>query len=84
MKSARPANLSKTLLRILSYFKGKRILLFLALFTAMLTGLANIFGTLFSGGVTDHILANVQASLPFEEGMKSLLKDIFVIASIYR
>ena len=83
MKSARPANLSKTLLRILSYFKGKRILLFLALFTAMLTGLANIFGTLFSGGVTDHILANVQASLPFEEGMKSLLKDIFVIASIY-
>lgn len=57
MKNRKRAdNLSKTLFRLVSYFKDYIFFFALALITASLTGVCNILGTYFGGTVTDHLL----------------------------
>ena len=79
------SNISKTLLRVLSYFKGRYLLLILVLITSVVTALSNIFGTFFAGQVTDHILAYFDPanSLSKELALNTLYQDIFLIVGIY-
>ena len=61
-KQKRAQHVGKTLLRILSYFKPWWFLFTLALLTAIVTGLSNLFGTYLSGQVTDDVLSAMKAN----------------------
>ena len=56
----RADNFSKTMLRLLSYFKGYRLVLVLVIFLVIFSSFANIYGTYMSKDVinylTDHVL----------------------------
>ena len=79
------ANISKTLARVLSYFKPYWFLLVLVIFTAIGTALSNIFGTFFAGKVTDHILDyfNQENNILKETAQNTLTHDIILIVSLY-
>ena len=79
------ANISKTLARVLSYFKPYWFLLVLVIFTAIGTALSNIFGTFFAGKVTDHILDyfNQENNILKETAQNTLTHDIILIISLY-
>ncbi len=79
------ANISKTLGRVLSYFKPYWFLLVLVILTAIGTALSNIFGTFFAGQVTDHILAyfNQENNIIKEVALDTLHHDIILIVSLY-
>ncbi len=69
----RADNLTKTLVRLVSYFKDYLFWFVLALLTASLTGVCNILGTYYGGFVTDHLLEYAQG-----------LGDRALYASIFR
>ena len=79
------ANISKTLARVLSYFKPYWFLLVLVILTAIGTALSNIFGTFFAGKVTDHILDyfNQENNILKETAQNTLTHDIILIVSLY-
>lgn len=79
------ANISKTLARVLSYFKPYRFLLVMVILTAIGTALSNIFGTFFAGKVTDHILDyfNQENNILKETAQNTLTHDIILIVSLY-
>ena len=79
------ANISKTLARVLSYFKPYWFLLVLVILTAIGTALSNIFGTFFAGKVTDHILDyfNQENNILKETAQNTLTHDIILIISLY-
>lgn len=68
----RADNLTKTLLRLISYFKDYLFWFVLALVTASLTGVCNILGTYYGGFVTDHLLEYANGL-----GDKALYASIF-------
>ena len=79
------ANISKTLARVLSYFKPYWFLLVMVILTAIGTALSNIFGTFFAGKVTDHILDyfNQENNILKETAQNTLTHDIILIVSLY-
>lgn len=79
------ANISKTLARVLSYFKPYWFLLVLVILTAIGTALSNILGTFFAGKVTDHILDyfNQENNILKETAQNTLTHDIILIVSLY-
>lgn len=79
------ANISKTLARVLFYFKPYWFLLVLVILTAIGTALSNIFGTFFAGKVTDHILDyfNQENNILKETAQNTLTHDIILIVSLY-
>ncbi len=87
MKNRKRAdNLSKTLARLLSYFKDYLFLFVLALVTASLTGVCNILGTYYGGFVTDHLLEYAKAanqSLATSQYAAIFKTDIIRIIIIY-
>lgn len=83
MKSGHAQNIGKTLARILSYFKPWWVLFALALITAMMTGLSNLFGTYFSGMVTDDVIASMQAGATMEASIEVLKNDLIRLGIIY-
>ena len=76
-KKKRPDNLSKTLLRLFSYFKGVWPLVILVVILAIYSGLTEILATVMAGNVTDNLIANI--NLEDDVRMSLLWKDLIPI-----
>jgi ATP-binding cassette subfamily B multidrug efflux pump len=81
MTARKPQNFFKTMNRLLSYFRGRRILLFLVIILSIYTAVANLWGTFLSKDIINNLNTYHEEPTDFQRNL--LVQSCLQVGAIY-